>query len=88
MKTSWESVTVDNSPMGMYLAQPESAGPVPAIIVVQNQDGVAEFTQEMTGGSPPPATSASRRNFITGKANRRRRNKPPISKTFATTATS
>ena len=34
--------------MGMYLAQPEVAGPVPAIIVVQNQDGVAEFTQEMT----------------------------------------
>ena len=48
MKTSWENVTVDNSPMGMYLAQPEVAGAVPAIIVVQNQDGVAEFTQEMT----------------------------------------
>ena len=48
MKTSWEKVTVDNSPMGMYLAQPEGAGAVPAIIVVQNQDGVAEFTQEMT----------------------------------------
>ena len=48
MKTSWEKVTVDNSPMGMYLAQPEVAGAVPAIIVVQNQDGVAEFTQEMT----------------------------------------
>jgi carboxymethylenebutenolidase len=48
MKTSWEKVTVDNSPMGMYLAQPENTGPVPAIIVVQNQDGVAEFTQEMT----------------------------------------
>jgi carboxymethylenebutenolidase len=48
MKTSWEKITVDNSPMGMYLAQPDAAGPVPAIIVVQNQDGVAEFTQEMT----------------------------------------
>ena len=48
MKTSWEKATVDNSPMGMYLAQPEAAGRVPAIIVVQNQDGVAEFTQEMT----------------------------------------
>ena len=48
MKTSWEKVTVDNSPMGMYLALPKVAGPVPAIIVVQNQDGVKEFTQEMT----------------------------------------
>ena len=47
MKTSWEKVTVDNSPMGMYLAQPEGPGPFPAILVIQNQDGVKEFTQEM-----------------------------------------
>ena len=48
MKTSWETVTVDGSAMGMYLAQPESSGPVAAILVIQNQDGVKEFTQEMT----------------------------------------
>jgi glucosamine-6-phosphate deaminase len=48
MKTSWEKVTVDGSPMGMYLAQPEGTGPFPAIVVIQNQDGVKEFTQEMT----------------------------------------
>jgi carboxymethylenebutenolidase len=48
MKTSWETVTVDNSPMRLYLCQPENTGPVPAIVVIQNQDGVAEFTQEMT----------------------------------------
>jgi len=48
MKISWESVTVDNSPMRLYLCQPENTGPVPAIVVIQNQDGVAEFTQEMT----------------------------------------
>src|SRR5262249_50992217 len=48
VKTSWESVTVDNSPMRLYLCQPESASAVPAIVVIQNQDGVAEFTQEMT----------------------------------------
>jgi carboxymethylenebutenolidase len=48
MKTSWERVAVDGSAMGMYLAQPESSGPVPAILVIQNQDGVKEFTQEMT----------------------------------------
>jgi carboxymethylenebutenolidase len=48
MKTSWESATVDNSPMRLYVCQPEHTGPVPAVVVIQNQDGVAEFTQEMT----------------------------------------
>jgi carboxymethylenebutenolidase len=48
MKTSWETVTVDNSPMGLYLAQPEGSVSFPAIVVVQNQDGVRSFTQEMT----------------------------------------
>ncbi len=48
MKTSWETVSVDNSPMRLYLCQPEGAGGVPAIVVIQNQDGVGEFTQEMT----------------------------------------
>jgi carboxymethylenebutenolidase len=48
MKMSWESVTVDSSPMRLYLCQPEETGPVPAIVVIQNQDGVAAFTQEMT----------------------------------------
>jgi len=48
MQTSWETVTVDNSPMRLYLCQPEVTGAVPAVVVIQNQDGVAEFTQEMT----------------------------------------
>ena len=48
MKTSWEKVTVDGSPMGMYMASPDGNGPYPAILVIQNQDGVREFTQEMT----------------------------------------
>ncbi|HEY7089319.1 MAG TPA: dienelactone hydrolase family protein, partial [Tepidisphaeraceae bacterium] len=48
MKTSWENVTVDGSPMGMYVAQPDGSQPVPAILVIQNQDGVKDFTQEMT----------------------------------------
>jgi carboxymethylenebutenolidase len=48
MKNSWETVTVDNSPMGLYLSEPDGQGPVPAIVVIQNQDGVREFTQEMT----------------------------------------
>src|SRR4029450_2442139 len=48
MRASWETVTVDNSPMRLYLCQPAATGPVPAIVVIQNQDGVAAFTQEMT----------------------------------------
>lgn len=48
MKNSWEKIVVDNNPMGLYISQPDAPGPFPAIIVGQNQDGVGEFTQEMT----------------------------------------
>jgi carboxymethylenebutenolidase len=48
MQTAWQKVSVDNSPMGIYLARPEGAGPLPAVVVIQNKDGVKEFTQEMT----------------------------------------
>lgn len=48
MKTSWETVTVDRSPMRLYSARPDGRGPFPAVVVIQNQDGLAEFTQEMT----------------------------------------
>ena len=48
MENSWETVTVDNSPMRLYLSQPEGKGPFPTVVVIQNQDGVGEFTQEMT----------------------------------------
>ena len=48
MKNSWETVTVDNSQMPLYLSQPDLPGPLPAIIVIQNKYGVKEFTQEMT----------------------------------------
>jgi carboxymethylenebutenolidase len=48
MKISWETVTVDESQMGLYVCQPDGAGPFPAVVVIQNQAGVGEFTQEMT----------------------------------------
>ncbi len=48
MNTSWETITVDHSPMNLYVIQPDGPGPFPAVVVIQNQDGVADFTQEMT----------------------------------------
>src|SRR5918992_5148485 len=48
MKNSWETLTVDDSPMRLYLSQPDGHGPFPAMVVIQNQDGVGEFTQAMT----------------------------------------
>jgi carboxymethylenebutenolidase len=48
MITAWEKISVDNNSMGLYVASPEGAGPFPAVLVIQNRDGVREFTQEMT----------------------------------------
>jgi carboxymethylenebutenolidase len=48
MQTAWEKVTVDESPMGLYVARPDSPGTVPGIVVIQNKEGVREFTQQMT----------------------------------------
>ena len=48
MQNSWETLTVDNSPMKLYMSQPDGPGPFPAVIVIQNQDGVRDFTQAMT----------------------------------------
>ena len=48
MKTFWHTITVDDSPMRLYVCRPDGPGPFPAVVVIQNQDGVAEFTQEMT----------------------------------------
>src|SRR5918992_4072815 len=48
MQTAWQNVSIDNSLMGIYIARPDGPGPFPAIVVIQNKDGVKEFTQEMT----------------------------------------
>jgi carboxymethylenebutenolidase len=48
MKTSWENVQVDKSPMRLYACYPDGPGPFPAMVVIPNKEGVAEFTQEMT----------------------------------------
>ncbi|HET7393864.1 MAG TPA: dienelactone hydrolase family protein [Candidatus Binatia bacterium] len=43
MASSWENVNVDTSKMRVYLSQPESSRPAPAVIVVQGQTGVDDF---------------------------------------------
>jgi carboxymethylenebutenolidase len=48
VKNSWETIQVDGDPMRLYVAQPDGEGPFASVVVIQNQDGVTEFTQEMT----------------------------------------
>ncbi|MGH7855299.1 MAG: dienelactone hydrolase family protein [Candidatus Binatia bacterium] len=45
MASSWENVQVDGSKMRVYVSQPESSQPAPAIIVVQGQTGVDDFVR-------------------------------------------
>ena len=48
MASSWESTTVDNSSMPLYLSVPERGGPVPGIVVVHGQSGLENFIKETT----------------------------------------
>ena len=48
MTSSWESTTVDNSNMPLYLSVPERGGPVPGIVVVHGQSGLETFIKETT----------------------------------------
>ncbi len=48
MKSIRETIIVDDSPMKLYLCQPERTGPLPAVVVIQHQYGVDKFTEEMT----------------------------------------
>jgi carboxymethylenebutenolidase len=44
----WKTVRVGNSNMGVYVSVPPSTGPFPAVVVIQHQGGVDNFTQDMT----------------------------------------
>src|SRR5918997_7148183 len=48
MPSSWESTTVENSTMPLYLSVPERGGPVPGIVVVHGQSGLETFIKETT----------------------------------------
>ena len=48
MTSLWESTTVENSTMPLYLSLPERGGPVPGIVVVHGQSGLENFIKETT----------------------------------------
>ena len=48
MQTSREQIIVDDSGMNLFITRPESEKPLPAVIVIQHQNGVDRFTEEMT----------------------------------------
>jgi carboxymethylenebutenolidase len=48
MKSFREQVKVDGNPMNLFIAHPDSNGPLPAVVVIQHQYGVDKFMEEMT----------------------------------------
>ncbi|MCH7604363.1 MAG: dienelactone hydrolase family protein, partial [Planctomycetes bacterium] len=48
MPSRWDTVQVGGADMRCYVAAPDSAGPYPAIVVIQHAGGVDEFVQLMT----------------------------------------
>ena len=47
MASSWESVTVDDQSMDLYLSLPDGSGPFPAVVVAQHGGGVDQFIRDM-----------------------------------------
>ncbi len=45
MNSSWETIQVDQSEMGIYLGMPQGVGPFPAVVVCQAAGGLDEFIQ-------------------------------------------
>ncbi len=48
IRTGWESIPVNGQPMETYLAQPEGAGPWPAVIVLMEIFGVNDHIRAVT----------------------------------------
>lgn len=48
MKSMREKIDVEKSPMNLYISLPDGGGPFPGVVVIQHQDGVDRFTEEMT----------------------------------------
>jgi len=48
MQQRREQIVVDNNAMNLVISQPDSIGPLPAVVVIQHQYGVDKFMEEMT----------------------------------------
>ena len=48
MKSYREEIKVDGSPMSLYISQPDGSGPLPAVVLIQHQNGVDKFMEGMT----------------------------------------
>jgi carboxymethylenebutenolidase len=48
MKSHREQLKVDGSPMNLYISQPDGSGPLPAVVLIQHQNGVDKFLEAMT----------------------------------------
>jgi dienelactone hydrolase len=48
MQQRREQIVVDNDAMNLVISQPDSDGPLPAVVVIQHQYGVDKFMEEMT----------------------------------------
>jgi carboxymethylenebutenolidase len=48
MKSHREEIKVDGSPMNLYISQSDDSGPFPAVVLIQHQNGVDKFMEEMT----------------------------------------
>ncbi|HEY7217601.1 MAG TPA: dienelactone hydrolase family protein [Candidatus Binatia bacterium] len=48
MKSYREEIKVDGSSMNLYTSQPDGAGPFPAAVLIQHQNGVDKFMEAMT----------------------------------------
>jgi len=48
MKSHREQVKVDGSPMNLYISQPDNSEPSHAVVLIQHQNGVDKFMEEMT----------------------------------------
>jgi carboxymethylenebutenolidase len=48
MKSLREQVRAEGSPMNLYISRPDGDGPFPAVVLIQHQNGVDKFMEEMT----------------------------------------
>ena len=48
MKSHREQIRVEGSSMNLYISQPDGSGLVPAVVLIQHQNGVDKFMEAMT----------------------------------------